>query len=721
MSRCCRCGCDKINFKQFDFSDGTLIWQRLLYSPTLDVNGNVFAVTNAAEFTGAAGSAPFSLGDITVTMPTRSFAGTQLDYYVREVNKHAAADGTISSTSPPLYVTTTTLESFVHNELAGPTVLTADGSVLRGMTPSAWQVNSNGDRVVWQGNRSSGAGWVENPTSTDTELTYWLDFRGADSANIVLTDSDANVATVSITDNAAAIKAEIEAELSCSSATVTGTSFQKALMKVVIDWNDNTKYLDTAVLDYTGSQVLLGNMYLQNLVTGDVGNGGTTGGNSTSYNGSYAWQSDGNLFRRSANPSSATTRRYESWDTSTSPWTLDWNDEPLGSRTPIGDGFTMQEIELVADGGIVGIAIPYTAANFDPLIERTSVISWNNDGTGEIEYDGEFTGWVPLGLAIEDGSDKMAANFVTWKDETVDTVHGTGASDDDYCGLNGEDYVRWVTGSRSTTYTRTCRGDFEQRKAAGFNSTHAAICNTIASSSSGEDNSALAGVVFDDHVGYSVTSESSGIIHSTNLTDIPRWRLSYEMFSEGNGLLDTTSNWRIVFDDGATTEETGWFSFSDSLATVNAELTTIWGSSTNGDVNVVATAEADVTPSCPLYKRTLHIECLGARNADEEGEMGTPDIFTLGTGTANFVRGQMPEIRVEIQDFERDVPGTIGARNWSTGVVTWDRNFNTSSNPKQIQAGVLKGGKLYVLARAAQCSETIPGGGVEDPEEETPP
>lgn len=43
-NRCCQCGCVPVNFKQFDFSDGTLNWEALLYSPVIATDGAVYSI-----------------------------------------------------------------------------------------------------------------------------------------------------------------------------------------------------------------------------------------------------------------------------------------------------------------------------------------------------------------------------------------------------------------------------------------------------------------------------------------------------------------------------------------------------------------------------------------------------------------------------------------------------------------------------------------------------
>lgn len=718
LNQCCHCGCDKINFKVFDFSDGTLLWQKLLWSPTLDTSGNVFALSAESTFEGKiASGAGTASSDKTLTLATRASA-TLATYTVAQVDKYVSTTGVLTSSSPAYEVITGDLDGTKHFELSGSGPITGL-SKIRGMTASAWQVNSSGDKVEAQSNPYFGA-WVVEPDSTDTELTYYIAPCAASAADVIFTDSDGNEATVSITDNAAAIKAEIEAELSCTLATVTGTAINKSLVKIVIDWNDNTKYLDTLELDYATTNTSIGNVYLRNLNTGLIGNSADTGGSSSSYNGVYAWQSDGNLFRQGANASNATIRRYESWDTSTNPWTLDWSDEPFGARSPIGDGYTMREIELCADGGIVSIGYPLTAGTTDILINRTSILSWDNDGTGEEEYHNmgnNFTGWVPLGLCIEDGSDKLACNYVVWKDENVEDVHGSSFSDDVYLNGDGEGCVRWSSGSGYSLLSSTCRGDFEQNAFAGFDATTSAICNRTASSA--EDNENQAAVTNNSGQGataYYVASEPSGMVNLTTLVSMNRWRLHWEVHTVANSLIDDDTDWRVVFTDGGTTAETGWLDKSATLADLNTELFTLFDESRNGDDNCVATADSDTTPSTPLYKRTLVIEGLGAKNSGDETDMETPSLFTLTSGAANFARAQMPVVTVELSTYSRDVAGTIGARNWSTGVVSWDRNFNTSSNPKLIKDGCLNDGRLYVLANATQCSETIP-----EEEEETPP
>ena len=695
--------CNKVNFKMFDFATGGMLWQRLLFSPRIATDGTIYAVkfSDAALPISLAFNSGVAAVDKTLTLANRS--GSSVDYWTYSIDRYAAIDGALLGNSGVIGLTTIPSTPITGNGYHEAQPI--------GMKASAYQVNADGNIQGTATGAPFFAAYVVEPNTTATAITYYIPMVKCKNANLVFTDSDANVCTVDVTDSAATIEAALTSDFGASvtSVTVTGDKPNTSLLTIVIDWADNTKYLNTIKLDHdTGFYASFGNAYLFNLRTGIRGNSANTGGVSSSYSGAYAWQDSGNIFRKGADPSNATIRRYESWDTSTDPWTLDWSEKPFVSKTAIvPDETVMFDIELIAAGGICAISFPLTAASTDILVNRMSIISWNDDGTGETEYHNSgnnFTGYYPQAVSVEDGGTDMMCHAVAWRDADVLLAHGGNNTQAVYGSELGEPVVRWSSGGSYAKSDAMCVGDFAFYKSAGFDDARAAfvflsnlaiIPETIVETSSS---------IGSGLIQKWVAEEPSGMINLTTLVAMDRWVQHYDLLSRVNSLADDATEWRLRLVKGATTEQTAWMAPDATIGELNTELDAVFGASRNGDQNVTATVETATSPvAVPLYKQGLSLECLGAQSTADATDMETPAIFT-DSGTVTTVRGSMPECYLDVQSFGKAVTTTLGARFWADGLMSWSRNFNASGAAKGIRNAQLHGGQLYVLS-VPQCEE----------------
>jgi len=214
----------------------------------------------------------------------------------------------------------------------------------------------------------------------------------------------------------------------------------------------------------------------------------------------------------------------------------------------------------------------------------------------------------------------------------------------------------------------------------------------------------------DDLIGRQCAIEGSGITHTIELTEIDRFAFIYNVGSLQNSLSDEHTQWRLRWVSGADTVQHIWMQETASLADLNAEFLTVFGTDFNGVQNVLATVATDASPiSVPIYKRGLSIEAHGATNdsSDHEGEMETPAFFTTAGATAVQGYGNMPTLYVDIEDYTYGPAkaDTFGAINWSTGATTWSRNFNAGTSTP-VRKCVLHGSNLHVLSQDSHCGET---------------
>ena len=710
MGRCCHCGCTKVNFKAFDFTDGDLLWQRLLYSPVIATNGEVYAAKYDTEFEGWT-SAVSAISDATVVLPTRSTAPTDT-FWEYSIDRHAAADGAIAGNSGLWGITSQTAGDAAHRLIAGRNHTREN--TYRGLTASAYQVNATGDLILNEGTTFVEV-WVTEPNTTATEVTYYIEMMLVPSGHTFdfVSDQD-TTATVGLADSAATIQSTISSAFGSeiTSVTVTGDSLSSSMIKVVIDWADNTRFLKSMKLDYGLGPRTLGNAYLRNLRTAIRGTYANTGGNASAYNGDACWQDSGNVFRRGANPSSASTDRFESWDTSTTPWTLDWSDEPFVSRTPIVTGVSqLVDLELCSGGGICAISFPLTSSLTGGISDRMTVISWNDDGTGEVDYHNSgnlFTGHYPLGLCVQDDGDDLLCHATIWRDFNVEPVHGSGFTSEAYGSNDGRTSTRWTSGSGYATTHLLNRGDFAVSHCAGFDNTRLAfvdIQNRLTSTT--EESMEVTTESGNNLIATWVTEEASGI----GTPELSWWRLNYQLFNVDNALVDSSTEWRLRFNNTGELEEefTDWFSTTATLADLNSDLLTRFGSNTNGDQNIEAeVGTGTYIIDVPLFQRNLTLNAYSAQDPADETALGTAPVFTVDEANANQALGSMPECHLELRTFGTERTNSLGAILFSDGSEVWARNFNSGTSPKSVLGAQLHGTTLYALS-VEQCEEAVEG------------
>jgi hypothetical protein len=67
----------------------------------------------------------------------------------------------------------------------------------------------------------------------------------------------------------------------------------------------------------------------------------------------------------------------------------------------------------------------------------------------------------------------------------------------------------------------------------------------------------------------------------------------------------------------------------------------------------------------------------------------------------------MPQCYLDIEDYTYGpaISDTFGAINWSTGAVTWGRDFNATGDAVGVGECLLHGGNLHVLSSDSHCAE----------------
>jgi len=723
LNRCCHCGCTPVNFKQFDFSDGTLNWEALLYSPMLATNGDVYSIAYGAEFLAVDYSSSFTGTAKSITLPTRLVAFD--NEWTREYSiAQRDSAGTVRGDSG--LFNTVTMGLVADKPLSQTTVQLTNG------------MDVAGRRVNDDGHLSFGGGVpklnivITNPTTTETEITYYLHFIKCDKGDMTLTmDShgtpDANSdCDFDIYDSAATVKTAIETAFgtNVTTVTVTGDSVGTTGLKVVIDWDDNQHYMKTYEI---ASSTRLGCVYTRSLQDAELKHYYNNTLYSSSYLGTGVWQDNGALFRLAADVLDATNKTVESLSVAATPtpaaMTLTWTNNPLSGKQPINpeEPDPMQFIEFAAGGGIVAVSFPRTAAFSDPGVRRMSVISWDDDGTNREEYHNtgnHWTGDLPYGLCMEDGSDDLSCFAVEWRDDLIVTAYGDPAyATETYGASAGDPCKRWASGSGSTLSDEICTGDFMSRHHSGFDNTSCAFCDIHEAriddtpGGTGPNYLDVGTAGTNQLIGKHASEPGASGIYDSFLNEIYWYIFTYHALSYPNALSDEYTQWRLRWVSGSDVEQMIWMQETETLAGLNAELLSVFGVDANGGQNVVATVATDASPiSVPIYKRGLSIECHGATDASasDEADLETPPIFTIpGTdGTTGYAN--MPELYIDIEHytFNPAKENTFGAINWATGTTTWSRNFNASGVGVQVADCMLHDGNLHVLSRYSGCGES---------------
>jgi hypothetical protein len=721
-NRCCHCGCEPVNFKQFDFSDGTLNWEKLLWSPMVATNGDVYAITYDAEKLATEGTDTVTGATGSITLPTPSGNNDDVYFRIFSVDQFNSA-GTSQGNSGDFGWVETTFAGVAidHNTLLLPGEAFSRSNSNRGMQAAGRCVNSSGWldfslgqpvlKILTDGSHDGGL-----------VVTYHLDFFPVSIGTLQLDmDSEGtpdahSPANFDIYDSAATVSGLIGTAFgtNVTDVTVTGTSIGESGLKIVITWDDAQHYLKTYSV---ASVTKLGALYTRSLQDTNLKSYYDNAKYSSSYLNVGFWQDNGELFRVSGDTADATKNVVESLGliagSAPQVMSLTWTDSPLASSTPINadEASPLEEVEWGSGGGLVGITFPLTATIDGPANERMSVITWNDDGTGEEVYDNagnHFTGDHPYGLCFEEGGTSISVQSLDWRDHDIVADFGDSYATSNYRSENGDATINFTSGSGYSLTHSINRGDYSFQKVAGFNSTSCAFSVLGEARTAGalEVDSTATGLI-----GTQCAIEGSNIFHTVTALEINWFAMVYHAGSLQNSLSDENTQWRLRWVEGANVVQHIWMQETASLADLNAELLTVFGTDFNGGQNVLASVSADASPiSVPIYKRGLSIEAHGATNdsTDDEGEMSTPSFFTNPGSTAVLGYDNMPTLYIDIEDytFAPAISSTFGAINWSTGAETWGRHFNASGAPTDVRECVLHGSNLHVLSEDSHCGET---------------
>ena len=738
MGRCCRCQCTPINFRCFDPDTGGVNWEDYLYDPIISRQGNVYSLVRTRKVTGTWKEISVLSDASPISLPARN-SDEDSACSILGVQKQDGSDGTVLDTLDHFTI--------VDNQDAWLTGWPGFSSAetlpnFSGMEVSAWRIYDD-ELCTIAPVQSTLYLLIEGLNDGGNTLTYhfrpWIIKAGTTltlSASGTLATNDA---TFDVDDSKANIEAAITSAFNATNTTVTSVTVSHwpiydGPMSIEIEFVDSSYYLDTIQPTYASGNALSngrGNCYAQDVTTGEITGSNGKSKHSSSYLHDPIWDSDGNVFRIEADSFSATTKELASWDTSTDPWAEDWTDATVFSKTPINEDeessiWGIGLIKTAADNGWCAIAFSYTSALQDVTVQRMSVLYYENDGTNETDVDGN---WQPTGLCSKDdgtaGSPVWGNQFVTWRDvgykEYADSVFQTPSTDNRYHSWHHFQTYDPTTGgsgaSPGETSTPTIDdsvnlADFSSGQATGFDGTRAFFASTGLQTDTAENQMEIGTRLSSSGnkiLPYTCGEDDSDIIDPDTLVNLPMYEIDYTLGADISTRAVSGAEWRLVFErilSPTSSTETAWFDDTTTLAQLNSELSTLFGSDNHSPArqNVEASYDGAAAMSGPLHEDIVNIQARCATDEDHEDVTGFPSLFTAEVSSTpdevfNLYNGCV-QLTIEFKDaeFSRHRTDRIGAITLSTGADDWTRQFGDTDRDTRVRSACLCRDHLFVLA-----------------------
>lgn len=764
MTRCCRCGCDKINFKVFDFANGTLLWEALVQEPQISTDNYVYSIAETEVVEGEYDN-----------------AGSSDTFVLKTWERRDPANGTILDSSSPIHA-----ESVIGLLSGAGAGVPYNHKLPRdGLFASNFAINDNGETIkaphtmfatrqadIGQANRRYYIGEQEILTGS---ITIGLVSSGAAATAW-------SPAVIDVTDNAATIEATLALQFQANliSVTVTGDTLSTQLM--IIDVELANADVDFTILSRT-ALTTPSEFRLVNLRTGIWSTSGTwtwpqpphNEGRSTR---AWTWATSASgsqkLVTTGSDITGAGWKHVVRWmDTTTEPWSVLHSEEPwlAGDGTTLVDDVPTWLFNVYSKNGIT--VLHHHPTDLYPLADGgiANLTTYNETTYAKSTLDDNQLMIMPS-VAIEDSDTNVGFTEVSWTHRRGD--HPTIFQDYGFF-QTGQDQIKSfkrvdsTAGSTSSGEQNTiARGDL-QRIEDTFDNQHSYyVVSTptqdpdwaLGRARGGESDigfdSTATGFYFKPHndataeelceltshdltqpvssrvnaEGSSITTDvqqgtQSGLIHSTTLVPMYWAPTEWEFHWPTNAGFGSGTKWRLRFSQSlngphtpkVADEVTTWFdAYSDGAATVNAALLAQFGSIPTMPTSTpnfeFETYTADPRPM--ILQRAV-LKGYAATSYDHADEQNIPRFMTMGTlhnsttfSTPSNTVQIAPHISIEYQDFAPLRTKTFGAIALSDGATIWERNWRTS-NTKDAVLQEMNDGYLYVHGPKI-CAEGVYGG-----------
>jgi len=293
------------------------------------------------------GAGPYKVGlSSSVSLPARYASDTsQSDKTVYQAVSYDSDTGAIVTTSPEF-----TFQNFTVNGFGG----------FGQPSATRYTVNSSGHYIATTNGQAATVDLYIINNLQSTPVEYWFSNFSTNTGTINLTTLPASgTASFAITASTATIKTAIETAFSglYNSVTVTavaGSTILNGMIKVTIDWNSSSNYINNMSISSRTQAVSSG---IYNLETGALISYGGTSAISTTYSQHGIWLTETKIVRKSATAGDATQPIIEAWDTSTTPWTFLWSDAYATGHSTYVSGEGKFPIGIAALNGYAALGV----------------------------------------------------------------------------------------------------------------------------------------------------------------------------------------------------------------------------------------------------------------------------------------------------------------------------------------------------------------------------
>ena len=710
----CSCGCNLVNFKAFDFSNGTLLWEKLLDSPLIGLSGDIYSI-HTTELAGNAFSTttkPPGGGHGTASLKDYAelllLSGTLNEFRILRSDKLTGVDVTLGD---PVSFNESTVPPFMW------------GSDFH----SSWRHLDDSHQFVGYTNLLNGPGVTilqRADPGTSGKITYYIDAMTQDETIRMVTASGAFGAALTIDfatdDTIAAIETTISMALGAR-ATVSTSGFppKTGFLQIVITWADADDHFDTATVN--ARQGHYSQLSLIDSATGGLTTASPVYTTSPFFAGNFIRYDAATNFIFSQNgellafgkyttpaPFTSTVERLFSVDVSTA-WAKSWETEREQS------GVTGQDFTLVyAKNGMVVMTAKQPATQSSVVPGHTQVVFIEQDGTNRTSIVGYMQGLAPVAIL----DDTANAVIRTLWDYTY-SIDVTFDAADQFFGAGFPSSLKTIN-----TATGATIGHYEAGEAAGpfywnnpnkfvnaqelraaADSTAAAFITSRAYSSLENTYGTHTGDLVilssreDDYGGLNEQPSVRCQIHQERTTtnqggtgaiaDQPNIFYVHEFIMVppgGFNMGSTQPRWKLrwVNNSGsATIEETGWFNYTDNETTVNTELLSVWGVNNLGGPNCelsgasiyndAGLGEDLVIPQMPFWCQQFIVHNYGPHASEGyTGRGGSnpteqPEVFD----NISTVR-----LQLLVENPATFSSGSISVMDFSDGQPRWSRNFS---------------------------------------------
>lgn len=759
MTRCCRCGCNKINFKAFRWTDGVLLWEKLLDRPVVGLSGDIYSlVTN--KLSGPAYESQTNPAGAGTAATLKSYAeviaagSTIYEYRVLRTDELTGAD-------------TTTGAPFAYGssfELQWPGPFGA--AETEGFHSSFRPVDGNHDFVGVSRIHTVSPGVLFKQladTATTGKITYYISAHTQSETIRLTTASGSFGSAVTVdfdtTDTPAAVETAVDTVLGAR-ATVTASGAKAQLGTLILDivWDDEDDHFDSG--EVVAHADVWSQLALVSSVTGEittmapaVDTGFFPTANKIRFEiaDQYTFSDNGELLcfgqHDTPAPFSSTVRRLYSMDV-TSAWAKSWETE----RDQTGvTGERMYKI--YARNGMVAATRGQPVPDVNVVSGRFTVSFLEEDGTN-LEEIGVYTQGFPNLCILDDSTDAAVRTLYDFSEteeatfdvgdiyfgsgtpssmKVIDTTSGDVDGHYELGELGGGYVAGQFTGSYGFQYGEILGKTLQ----ACVDSTGAAFLQHRAFGAIENTYGAHSGDVVilssrsDDVEGLQEEPTNRGWIYQIRTTfdqggtltraDLPNksYRHEFTMVAPvGFNMGATQPRWRLRWvnnSGGATVDETDWLDFDADETDVNTELLSVWGSNSSGGPNCELSGASNyndsgtghdlVVPQLPFWCQYFIVYNYGP-HADEgyTGRGGTnptsqPEVFD-----------NISTVRMQLI---LENPATFGAGNISVmdlddGMARWSRHYSTpGKTPIDAYQIALNDGTLFARG-PRMCAEPMP-------------